>query len=85
MASEKASKPAKAENKAQAVPDTKSASDGGLKEVKVLSVELADAVAKDKPNYKSHVQISLYLFMLLDTLSKYYRCHSMSHRRIESL
>lgn len=42
---------------------------GDVKEIKVLSVELADAVAKDNPNYKSRAQISLYMFMLLNTLS----------------
>lgn len=40
-----------------------------LKEVKVLSVELTDAVAKDRPNYRSRSQIALFSFMLFATLS----------------
>ena len=69
MASEKAADAPDTTNSAPPTTDTNPASDDNVKEVKVLSVELADAVAKDKPNYKSRVQISLYLFMLLDTLS----------------
>ena len=38
-------------------------------EAKVLSVELADAIAKDKPNYRSRSQIAMYGFMLFATLS----------------
>lgn len=41
-----------------------------VKEVNVQSVELADAVAKDKPNYRCRSQIALYGFMLFATLSK---------------
>lgn len=41
-----------------------------FKEVNVRSVELADAVAKDKPNYRSRSQIVLYGCMLFATLSK---------------
>lgn len=40
-----------------------------LKEVNVLSVELTDAVARDKPNYRSRSQIALFGFMLFATLS----------------
>ena len=67
MGSEKAAEVAN--NSAPAATDTEPTSDGNAKEVKVLSVELADAVTKDKPNYMSRAQISLYLFMLLNTLS----------------
>ncbi|KAJ4245053.1 hypothetical protein NW762_014263 [Fusarium torreyae] len=38
-------------------------------EAKVLSVELADAIAKDKPNYRSRSQIAMYGFMLFATLN----------------
>lgn len=41
-----------------------------VKEINVQSVELADAIAKDKPNYWSRSQISLFCFMLFATLSK---------------
>lgn len=69
MASEKMAKAAPTTNTAPAATGTEHVSDGDVKEVKVLSVELADAVAKDKPNYWSRSQISLYFFMLLNTLS----------------
>lgn len=72
MASEKEAEAAAASNRAPAAASTEPTSDGDAKEIKVLSVELADAVAKDKPNYKSWAQISLYMFMLLNTLSEYY-------------
>ncbi|KAM5349849.1 hypothetical protein ACJ41O_006354 [Fusarium nematophilum] len=39
------------------------------REVNVQSVELTDAVAKDKPNYRSRSQITLYGFMLFATLN----------------
>lgn len=40
-----------------------------IKEVNVQSVELTDAIAKDKPNYRSKSQILLFSFMLFATLS----------------
>lgn len=46
-------------------------SDIDVKEVNVRSVELTDALAKDKPNYRSRSQIALYAFMLFGTLSKF--------------
>ena len=42
-----------------------------MKEVKVQSVELANAIAQDKLSYTSRTQFKLYAFMLLCTLSKY--------------
>ncbi|KAL2113989.1 hypothetical protein VUR80DRAFT_1285 [Thermomyces stellatus] len=69
MTSEKAAEAALANEPVPAATDIDPTSDGDAKEIKVLSVELADAVAKDKPNYRSRAQISLYLFMLLDTLN----------------
>lgn len=69
MVSEKAAEAAHANNPAPVATDTEPTSDGNVKEINVLSVELADAVAKDKPNYKSCAQIGLYMFMLLNTLS----------------
>ncbi|KAM0324123.1 hypothetical protein ACHAQA_008315 [Verticillium albo-atrum] len=42
---------------------------GDIKEVKVQSVELADAIAKDQPNYRSRSMISLYALMLFATLN----------------
>lgn len=39
------------------------------KEVKVQSIELTDALAKDKPNYRSKSQIMLFSFMIFATLS----------------
>lgn len=62
MASEKAAETAQVPSPHVDVADAK--------EVKVLSVELADAVAKDKPNYKSRIQITMYLIMLFNTLSE---------------
>lgn len=47
-----------------------------VKEVKVQSVELADALAKDQPNYKSRSMIALYSLMLFATLSKFYQLSS---------
>lgn len=47
-----------------------SGEESDLKEVNVLSVELTDAVAKDKPNYRSRSQIALFSFMLFATLSR---------------
>lgn len=41
-----------------------------VKEVKVRSVELTDAVAKDKPNYRSRSQVTLCVIILFVTLSK---------------
>lgn len=43
---------------------------GDSKELKVLSVELTDALAKDQPNYKSKRQLQLMGFMLFATMSK---------------
>ncbi|KAF6814727.1 MFS lactose [Colletotrichum sojae] len=43
--------------------------DVDVKEVKVLSVELTDAVAKDRPNYRSRSQITLCIIMLFVTLN----------------
>lgn len=45
-----------------------------FKEVKVQSVELADAIAKDSPNYWSASQIQLYGIMLFTTLSMHLMC-----------
>ena len=42
-----------------------------MKEVKVQSVDLANAIAQDKPSYTTRSQFTLYAFMLLCTLSKY--------------
>lgn len=39
------------------------------KEVNVQSVALADAIAKDKPDYKSKSQMTLYAMMCLCVLS----------------
>lgn len=52
------------------VVHTETTNHPGIKEVKVQSIELADALSKDKPNYLSRSQLVLYSFMLLDTLSK---------------
>lgn len=41
-----------------------------MKEVKVQSVELANAIAQDKPRYLTRSHLQLYAFMLLCTLSK---------------
>ncbi|KAF3803796.1 Lactose permease [Colletotrichum gloeosporioides] len=40
-----------------------------VKEVKVRSVELTDAVAKDKPNYRSRSQVTLCVIILFVTLN----------------
>lgn len=41
-----------------------------VKQVNVQSVALADAIAKDKPDYKSATQMTLYAMMALCVLSK---------------
>ncbi|EEY13991.1 lactose permease [Verticillium alfalfae VaMs.102] len=40
-----------------------------IKEVKVQSVELADAIAKDQPDFRSRSMITLYALMLFATLN----------------
>lgn len=42
---------------------------GDVKQVKVHSIELADALAKDQPNFKSASMMKLYALMLFATLS----------------
>lgn len=43
----------------------------GSKELKVSSVGLTDAVAKDQPNFRSKNQIQLYAFVVFSTLSEW--------------
>ncbi|MBE3045273.1 hypothetical protein IMZ48_22520 [Candidatus Bathyarchaeota archaeon] len=69
MASEKKADVFSVPETAPAVVEAEHAGSADVKEAKVMSVALADALAKDKPNYKSRVQITMYLFMVLDTLS----------------
>lgn len=45
------------------------------KEVNVQSVALADAIAKDKPDYKSKSQMTLYAMMCLCVLSTSLKPH----------
>lgn len=49
-----------------------------IKEVNVQSVALADAIAKDKPNYKSKSQMTLYAMMCLCVLSTSLKAPSKS-------
>lgn len=68
MSSEKPAEASHAEDVAPAALDSRPAK---MKEVKVQSVELAHAIAQDKPSYTTRSQFQLYLFMLLCTLSEY--------------
>ncbi|SPO00360.1 related to lactose permease [Cephalotrichum gorgonifer] len=54
-------------NHAEKVID--SSSDMDVKEVAVQSVELTDAVAKDKPKYWCRSQIAMYMFMVVAALN----------------
>ncbi|KAH8883737.1 lactose permease [Thozetella sp. PMI_491] len=56
-------------NNVPELPDSTVPAIGAAKEVKVLSVELTDAIAKDQPNYRSKRQIQLLLFMLFTTMN----------------
>lgn len=68
MASEKPVEASHTEDARAADPNSSPAK---LKEVKVQSVELANAIAQDKPSYTTRSQLQLYAFMLLCTLSKH--------------
>lgn len=68
MPSEKPLDVAHTEDAQQATPESRPVK---MKEVKVQSVELANAIAQDKPSYTTSSQLKLYAFMLLCTLSEY--------------
>jgi hypothetical protein len=54
-------------------PSTGAIASGLAKQTKVQSVELADAIAKDAPNYWSSSHLQLYGIMLFATMS--INCH----------